>query len=144
MMKSRMKSVLFVLAAAVTSLYHPADCFAQLRPQAESSNYGKHGLTEVLAEQLIRNRDTDALLRGADGYRAHPDSEIDREALLHIFALPHDSFQFDRESASGISLRNHALSILVESPKDVQQRWVKANEIFAEQELQSALRSGKH
>ena len=134
--------LLLILLNAWLLLSHPAACLAQLRPNAEPEDSQKHGLREVLSQQLIRDRELESLLRSAESTRDRPDAELQRETLLRIFSFPYDVFELETDSATAISLRNHALSILRKSPPDAQRLWVQANQVIAEQELQAALRNG--
>ena len=122
--------------------YSDATCFAQQRAVAEIPAMQKHGLQEVLTQQLFRDRQIELLLRSAESGRDRLDAELMRESLLPIFSHPHDVFEFDAESQSTTSLQNQALSLLIRSSPELQRKWVDAQRVIAEQELESAIRRG--
>jgi len=119
-----------------------ATCFAQQPPVAEFPAMQKHGLQEVLSQQLFRDRQIELLLRSVESGRDRPNAERMRESLLPIFAHPHDVFEFDSRSQSSTSLRSRALSLLTQSSLELQRNWVDSNRVIAEQELESAIRRG--
>ena len=126
-------SVLWTSGAAV--------CFAQQRPAAELPAVEDHGLPEILSQQLFRDRQIELLLRSAESARDRRNAEGMPASLLTIFAHPHDVFEFDSESESASSLRNRALTVLLQSSPELQRAWVDANRVIAKQELESAIRS---
>lgn len=131
-----------VVQIGILWTYCDATCFAQQRPVGEFPVLQKHGLPEVLSQQLFRDRQIELLLRSARTGRDRTDSERMRESLLPIFAHPHDLFEYNSELQSATSLQSRALSLLVQSSPELQRLWVEANRIIAEQELESAIRRG--
>ena len=129
----------------ILGTYCDATCFAQQIPVAEFPAMQKHGLPEVLSQQLFRDRQIELLLRSAESGRDLPNAELMRESLLPIFAHPHDVFELDSESQSATSVQDRALSLLMQSSPEIQRTWIDANRITAEQALESAiLRVGRH
>lgn len=72
---------------------------AQVPPAADAPAAdladSKHGLPEILAQQLFRDRKVESLLRTAESVRDVRGAGRLRESLLEIFAWPHDVLAFD-------------------------------------------------
>ena len=115
-----------------------AICFAQQRPAAEFPATQKHGLQEVLSQQLFHDRQFELLLRSAESGRDRKNAELMRESLLPIFAHPHDVFELNSESGSEASLQNLALSLLTQSSPELQRSWVEA-----QQQIEIAATAGR-
>ncbi len=119
-----------------------AFCFAQPRPVAEFPAMQKHGLPEVLSQQLFRDRQIELSLRSAEAALDDKNPGLMRESLLSIFSHPHDVFKYDSESPAACSLQDRALALLMRSSPELQRTWVDANRVIAAQELELALRRG--
>ena len=132
----------YVVKVGILWAFCDAICFAQQRPDAELPAMQKHGLPEVLSQQLFRDRQIELLLRSAESGRDRGNAELMRESLLPIFAHPYDVFELNSESQSAISLQTRARLLLMQSSRELQQAWVDANRVIAEQELESAIRRG--
>ena len=131
-----------VVKVGIVWMCGDAMCVAQLRPAEEPSGIQKHGLPEILSQQLFRDRQIELLLRAAASWRDGGNSELMRESLLAIFAHPHDVFELNTESESATSLQSRARLLLMQSSPELQRNWVDANRVIAEQELAFAIRTG--
>lgn len=138
----------FPLFAGLVLLWPYSDeyCVAQVQPAADGHGAAvtesKHGLPEILAQQLFRDRDVQSLLRTAESVRDVRGAGRLRESLLAIFAWPHDVFEFDVRHNSSNSLRTRALDLLKGASRELQAFWVTSNRAIAMQELDAALRHG--
>ncbi|MEZ6032375.1 MAG: PQQ-binding-like beta-propeller repeat protein [Planctomycetaceae bacterium] len=119
---------------------------AQVPPVADAPGAAvpehKHGLPEILTQQLFRDRKVESLLRTAESVRDVRGAGRLRESLLAIFAWPHDVFEFDVRNKALSSLRSRALELLHGASGEIQAFWVTSNRVIAAQELESALQHG--
>ncbi len=102
-----------------------------------------HGPPQVLAENLVRVRELETLLRAVEIESDNLFTEQSIESLLQIFRSPTDAFEIDPKSQAPQSIQKAAIRLLGQAPVAAQKQWMQATAVIAESQLRTAIGSGE-